>query len=96
MIAQRKALFLFLEPTAESDAGENLWLGRRLLGYTGDKKEFRFTELFAKRLPGEKYNRMLELIDEYELTRTDITWLRNEARKLYNSEISHLRSKGIV
>lgn len=43
---------------------ENLSLAKRDEGYTGDPKEFRFSEIFARRLPTYKYERLIDHIDE--------------------------------
>lgn len=94
------AAFAAMAEEAESDAGENLYLGRRALGYMGDPKEFRFSEIFARHLPGEKYNRLVEIITEFRrrahdrlrrpLTGREADRLEQEARKIRDEEIAYL------
>jgi hypothetical protein len=94
------AAFNDMADTAESNAGENLYLGRRELGYTGDSKDFRFSDLCARQLPGEKYAGLIGTIDEArvlstnplgrKLTDKEAEWMRREAKKIYEEERQHI------
>lgn len=93
-------LFEHMADVAEAGGAENLSLGQGSLGYSGDPKEFRFSEIFARRLPSAKHERLLEMIDEYsahpyrllgrKLTAKEAEWLRREAKKIYEEERQHI------
>lgn len=96
------AAFASMVDNAEADAAENLFLGRRNLGYTGDPKEFRFSPLFARLIPGAKHDRLLEIIEEHSqhphrrlgrtLTASEANRLLKEAGKIYNEELALARA----
>jgi len=80
------ALMADLSERAEIEAGENLYLGRGALGYVGEPTEFRFSELFAQLLPGEKYNRLVELIEEHDCSPAQARKMLAAAKATLNSE----------
>lgn len=96
------AVFESMADNAETDGGENLFLGQRDLGYTGDPKEFRFSKIFARRIPGAKYERLVEIIDEHSqrphtrlgrvFTPKEAAWMHSEARKIYDDERRHIEN----
>jgi hypothetical protein len=92
-------LFDHFANDAESYGAENLYLARRDEGYVGDPKEFRFSEIYARRIPMYKYELIVDYIDEAakspheklgrRLTAAEANWMRREAKKLYEEEFSH-------
>lgn len=94
------AVFESMVDNAETEGGENLSLGQRGLGYTGDPKEFRFSKIFASRIPGAKYERLVEIIEEHSqrphdrlgrvFTPKEAAWMLAEARKIYGDERRHI------
>jgi hypothetical protein len=97
------AVFGDMVDNAVTEGGENLVLGQRGLGYTGDPKEFRFSKIFAIRIPGAKYERLVEIIEEHSqrphdrlgrvFTPKEAAWMRSEARKIYDDELRHTASR---
>jgi hypothetical protein len=89
-------LFSDLASNAESYGAENLFLARRDEGYIGDPKEFRFSHIYARRLPTYKHELLVDYIEEYSktphdrlqrrLTEREAGWMRREAKKLYAQE----------
>lgn len=85
---------------AEVDGAENLYLARHEEGYVGDPKEFRFSEIFARRLPTYKHERIVEYIDEARrlppprlrrrLTDKEADWLLREVGKIKEEEQAHI------
>jgi hypothetical protein len=96
------AAFADMAERAEIEAGENLYLGRGALGYTGDPREFRFSALFGTSLPSAKYDRLVEIVDEYsahphdrlgrKLTQKEADWMRAEAKKTLEDERLYIQS----
>lgn len=94
-------LFTQLVSNAEAYGSENLYLARRDEGYTGDPKEFRYGEIYARRLPAYKYELIIDYIDEYnkrpheklgrKLTAAEADWMRSEASKIQDDEQRSLR-----
>ena len=95
------AVFANLADNAEAYGAENLALARRDEGYTGDPKEFRYSEIFARRLPTYKYELLVDYIEEYRtsphdrlgraLTAKEAEWMLREASKIRDDEQRALR-----
>ena len=76
---------------AAAYGAENLFWDRRRRGYTGDPKEFRFSEVFASNLPTYKYELLIEYIEQYgkrpheglgrRLMSDEMDWMRHEAAR---------------
>ena len=64
MKADVTKLFDHFADNAESYGAENLYLARRDEGYDGDPKEFRFSEIYARRIPTYKHELIVDYIDE--------------------------------
>jgi hypothetical protein len=89
---------------AESYGAENLYLARQDEGYVGDPKEFRFSHVYARRLPTYKHELLLDYIEEYSrialdrlrrrLMAKEADWMRSKAKKLYEEESSRSRGAG--
>lgn len=89
---------------AESYGAENLFLARRDEGYVGDPKEFRFSHVYARRLPMYKHELIVDYIDESSrlphdrlrrrlrrrLTDKEADWMRREAKRIYAEELAHV------
>lgn len=100
------AAFASMVESAETDGAENLFLARRDEGYTGDPKEFRFSVIFARRLPSYKHERIVDYIEQYsqhphdrlgrKLTASEASRLQQEASKMREEETVYLRAKGIT
>ena len=86
---------------AETDGAENLFLSRGDEGYTGDPKEFRFSAIFARRIPCYKYERLVDYIEQYgehphehlgrALTAREADRLLKEAGRIRDEELTHAR-----
>lgn len=95
------ALFEYLADNAEAYGRENLSYARREEGYTGDPKEFRYSEIWAARLPDYKHTLLVDYIDEaYEkpharlgrkLTQKEQEWMGREATKMFHDEMRFVR-----
>ena len=95
--------FASMVDNAEVYGAENLVLAQRALGYTGDRMEFRFSDIFARQFPSAKYELLVDYIDEYrrhphdrlgrKLTDREAAQMGNEARKIYDEEVAHIRGK---
>jgi hypothetical protein len=95
------AVFSSLADNAEAYGAENLSLARRDEGYTGDPKEFRYSVIFARRLPTYKYELLVDYIEEYRLhpherlgrllTAKEAIWMEQEARRIRDGEQQSLR-----
>ncbi|HSX23401.1 MAG TPA: hypothetical protein VLE97_11560 [Gaiellaceae bacterium] len=95
-------LFEWLADIAEAEGAENLALGQRDLGYTGDRKEFRYSDIFATRMPSAKHDRLVEVIEEASLhphskigrvlTAKEASWMRAQARRIYDEERRHIET----
>lgn len=102
MKAEIVELFNDFAADAETDASEDLFLGRLSLGYVGDPMEFRASSIYARRLPGEKSARIHDYVAEYSksphnrlrrpLTAKEADWMLREADKLYKDELAHVTS----
>ena len=100
------AAFASMVESAETDAAENLFLARRDEGYTGEPKEFRFSNVYARRLPSYKHERIVDYIEQYSqhphdrlgrtLTTSEADQLLKEASKIRDEELAYLRAKGIT
>ena len=92
-------LFGYFTDNAESYGAENLFLARHDEGYVGDPKEFRFSAVYARRLPAYKHELIVDYIEDAgrssherlgrRLTSKEADWLRREANKLYQEERAH-------
>jgi len=97
-------LFEHFADDAESYGAENLYLARRDEGYVGDPKEFRFSEIYARRIPTYKYELIGDYIDEASkspherlgrrLTAAEADWMRRKAKKLYDEESPYAHAAG--
>jgi len=94
-----RALFDWFVELAEIQGTENLVLARRDEGYTGDKMEFRFSDIFGKRFPAYKYDRLIDLITEAEkivytgnadigrrLTSKEAEWMSQQASAILKAD----------
>ena len=89
-------VFTTLANNAEAYGAENLSLARRDEGYTGDPKEFRYSAIFARRLPTYKYELLVDYIEEHRksphdrlgrvLTAKEAEWMLREAAKIRDDE----------
>lgn len=97
--ANVRAVFDWFVELAEIEGAENLVLARRDEGYTGDKMEFRFSDIFGKRFPAYKYERLIDLITEAErlvytgaadigrkLTSKEAEWMSREASAILKAD----------
>jgi len=97
------AAFEHMASDAESYGAENLFLARRDEGYAGDPKEFRFSEIYARRLPTYVYELLTEYIEQYariphdrlgrKLTPKEVDWMTREASRIRDAEVRALRGK---
>lgn len=95
------AVFANLADNAEAYGAENLSLARRDEGYTGDPKEFRYSAIFARRLPTYKYELLVDYIEEHRksphdllgrvLTANEAAWMQRKAAKIRDDEKRALR-----
>lgn len=95
------ATFANMADNAEAYGAENLFLARRAEGYMGNPKEFRFSEIFARRLPTYKYELLVDYIDEHRkiphdrlgraFTSKEADWMHSEAAKIRDEAQRALR-----